>query len=166
MEKSDLPAGDFGSRINTLEQQMQSFLSFRNEPKHSELARIPLYSSAVPAGMPDPASNEIEEYLDMPASWAQGRKNIYALKVNGDSMIEIGIMPGDILLVESRETARDSQVVVASINGEVTVKTLCISDGGTISLMPENHRYRPIAITADMDFRIQGVVLAAVRHFQ
>jgi len=87
------------------------------------------------------------------------------LKVNGDSMIEIGIMQGDILLVESRETARDSQVVVASINGEVTVKTLCISNGGTISLLPENHRYRPIAVTPEMDFRIQGVVLAAVRQY-
>ncbi|EAT58707.1 S24 family peptidase [Chlorobium ferrooxidans] len=164
-EESGISPDEFSRRITLLEKQMQQFVINTIEPESPSLAKVPLYSSAVPAGMPDPASDEIEEYLDMPASWAQGKKNIYALKVNGDSMVDIGIMPGDLLMVEARTTARDGQVVVACINGEVTVKTLCISNTGTISLMPENKRYPPIAITADMDFRIQGVVMAAVRHY-
>ncbi|NTW69363.1 MAG: helix-turn-helix domain-containing protein [Chlorobiaceae bacterium] len=164
-EESPFSPKEFSRRIGMLEQQMQQYVINTIEPESPALAKVPLYSYAVPAGVPDAASNEIEEYLDMPASWAQGKKNIYALKVNGDSMIDIGIMPGDLLMVEARTTARDSQVVVACINGEVTVKTLCISNAGTISLIPENKRYAPIAITPDMDFRIQGVVLAAVRHY-
>ncbi len=160
-DKTGQPEGDFNMRLTMLEHQMQRVkIGDKNT-----LARIPLYSNAVPAGIPDPATNEVEEYIDMPASWTLGKKNIYALKVTGDSMINIGIMPGDILLVEARETAKESQVVIANINGEVTVKTLCISHGGTVSLAPENSRYRPITITPDMDFRIQGVVLAAVRHY-
>jgi SOS-response transcriptional repressor LexA len=167
MDEPVLPTKeDFSSRISTLEGQMQRFLKSNREPIENDMAKVPLFRSAVPAGFASPASNEIEEYLDMPASWAQGKKNIYALKVNGDSMIEIGIMPGDILLVEARGTARNSQVVVANINGEVTVKTLSIKSDGAISLMPENQRYPPLTITPEMDFRIQGVVLAAVRHYR
>jgi len=164
-EESTLSPDEFSRRINLLEQQMQQFVINAIEPDSPALTKVPLFSYAIPAGIPDPASSEIEEYLDMPASWAQGKKNIYALKVNGDSMIDIGIMPGDILLVESRKTARDSQVVVGCINGEVTVKTLSINSEGTISLIPENKRYAPIAINPDMEFSIQGVVMAAVRHY-
>lgn len=165
-DKTGKSESDVNVRLNMLEQQMQQ-VKIGNKPRKNSntLARIPLYSNAVPAGIPDPATNEVEEYIDMPASWTLGKKNIYALKVNGDSMINIGIMTGDILLVEARETAKESQVVIATINGEVTVKTLCISKGGIVSLAPENSRYHPITITPDMDFRIQGVVLAAVRHY-
>ncbi len=161
-----LPEATISSRLNTLEEQVARYMNMivGSEPGEA-VTKVPLYSNAVPAGMPDAASNDVEEFLDMPASWTQGKKNVFALRVNGDSMIEVGIMPGDILLVEARQTAKDRQVVIASINGEVTVKTLCISSGGTISLAPENRRYRPIAITPDTDFRIQGIVLAAVRHY-
>jgi SOS-response transcriptional repressor LexA len=152
------------SRVAALEKQMLLFSLNDSEPAEG-IIKVPFFSSAVPAGVPDPASSEIEEYLDMPASWAQNKKNIYALRVNGDSMIGIGIMKGDILLVEARETAKNGQVVIASVNGEVTVKTLQISNEGIVSLYPENSRYYPIAITPDTDFRIQGIVLAAIRHF-
>ena len=166
-KESSKSEADIDLRLRRLEKNMQRFMPGDKEmAKNNAVARIPLYSSSVPAGIPDTATSEVEEYLDMPASWTQGKKNIYALKVTGDSMVDIGIMPEDILLVEARETAKDGQVVIASINGEVTIKRLCISPGGTVSLAPENNRYRPIAITPDMDFRIQGTVLAAVRHYR
>jgi SOS regulatory protein LexA len=155
---------DVGSRLDALEKQIE-LIHFKESDGPESVRKIPLYGYAIPAGIPDPATDEIEDYLDIPASWTQNRKSVYALKVNGDSMTGIGIMKGDILLVEAREKAKDGQVVIASVNGEVTVKTLCISNGGVISLAPENSRYRPIVITPDMDFRIQGIVLAAVRHY-
>ncbi|NTV98355.1 MAG: helix-turn-helix domain-containing protein [Chlorobiaceae bacterium] len=155
---------EIGSRLAALERQIAR-IGLKESAGTGNLLKIPLYGYAVPAGIPDPATEEIEEYLDIPASWTNNRKNVFALKVNGDSMTGIGIMKGDILIVEAREKARDGQVVIASVNGEVTVKTLCVSNGGVISLAPENSRYRPIVITPDMDFRIQGIVLAAVRHY-
>ncbi|NTU97190.1 MAG: helix-turn-helix domain-containing protein [Chlorobiaceae bacterium] len=162
-EKSQ-PGKDIGSLLASLERQIAR-IGLKESDEPGSVTKVPLYGYAVPAGIPDPATGEIEEYLDIPASWTQNRKNVYALKVNGDSMTGIGIMKGDILLVEAREKARDGQVVIASVNGEVTVKTLCVSNGGVVSLAPENSRYRPIVITPDMDFRIQGIVLAAVRHY-
>jgi len=164
--ETSLPEVDFGIRLNLLERQMRHVLHGGAERDTGEqLARVPLYIAAVPAGTPDIAGGEVEEYLDMPSSWIRGKKNIYALKVNGDSMIDIGIIHGDTLLVEATEKAKHGQVVIASINGEVTVKTLSISVGGAVSLIPENPIYHPIAITPDMDFRILGTVLAAVRHY-
>ncbi|MEI8032514.1 MAG: S24 family peptidase [Chlorobiaceae bacterium] len=163
-----IPEEKLSLRLDKLEEQVARYMNMivESEPGPGEaVTKVPLYSNAVPAGMPDAASNDVEEFLDMPASWTQGKKNVFALRVNGDSMIEAGIMPGDTLLVEARQTAKDRQVVIASINGEVTVKTLCISSSGAISLAPENRKYRPIAITPDSDFRIQGIVLAALRHY-
>ncbi|NTW83567.1 MAG: helix-turn-helix domain-containing protein [Chlorobiaceae bacterium] len=158
------PEKDVSSRLEALEKQF-ALVRLNENDGPQRITKVPLYGYAVPAGIPDPATDEIEEFLDIPASWTHNRKNVYALKVNGDSMTGIGIMKGDILLVEARDRARDGQVVIASVNGEVTVKTLCVSNGGVVSLTPENSRYRPIVITPDMDFRIQGIVLAAVRHY-
>ncbi|KAA6232596.1 helix-turn-helix domain-containing protein [Chlorobium phaeovibrioides] len=153
-------------RLTLLESRIGWIINVHeNDDREPSLISVPLYSSAVPAGMPAVAAEEVETYLDFPRSWTGGRKNVYALKVSGDSMMDIGIMPGDTLLVESRETARDGQVVIASLNSEVTVKTLCISDGGHVSLAPENRKYRPIPVTPESDFRIMGVVLAALRQY-
>ncbi|MWV54502.1 helix-turn-helix domain-containing protein [Chlorobium phaeovibrioides] len=154
-------------RLTLLESRIGRIINVHeNDDREPSLISVPLYSSAVPAGMPAVAAEEVETYLDFPRSWTGGRKNVYALKVSGDSMMDIGIMPGDTLLVESRETARDGQVVIASLNSEVTVKTLCISDGGHVSLAPENRKYRPIPVTPESDFRIMGVVLAALRQYR
>jgi len=154
-------------RLTLLESRIGRIINVHeNDDREPSLISVPLYSSAVPAGMPAVAAEEVETYQDFPRSWTGGRKNVYALKVSGDSMMDIGIMPGDTLLVESRETARDGQVVIASLNSEVTVKTLCISDGGHVSLAPENRKYRPIPVTPESDFRIMGVVLAALRQYR
>ena len=80
-------------------------------------------------------------------------------------MTGIGIMPGDTLVVEAKQTAKERQVVIASINGEMTVKTLSIEKGGAVTLLPENPAYHPIPVTADSDFRIHGVVVAALRSY-
>ncbi|TCD48323.1 XRE family transcriptional regulator [Chlorobium sp. N1] len=155
-------------RLLMLEQQVGRMIGAVDSAVRDELptVKVPLYSSAVPAGMPAAAAEDVDSWLDFPQSWTRGKKNIYALTVSGDSMMEIGIMAGDTLLVEARETARDGQVVIASLNGEVTVKTLCISAGGVVSLAPENRKYHPIPVPPDSDFRIMGVVVAAVRQYQ
>jgi SOS-response transcriptional repressor LexA len=155
---------DFDARIDALERQMK-LIRLEQNRENGPVIEIPLYSSAVVAGIPDLASCEIEEYLEIPASWSHGKKNLYAVKVHGDSMSGIGIMPGDKLLVAACNTAKDSQIVIASINGELTVKTLCIGKNGVVWLAPENRQYKPITITPDMDFRILGIVLASIRNY-
>ncbi|MBM3422942.1 MAG: helix-turn-helix domain-containing protein [Chlorobi bacterium] len=156
--------GSIEYRLLRLESEIGKFMQTDLLQKKSTAA-VPLYLEAVAAGYPDPVSSEIEEHIDIPASWIQGKKQLFALKVNGESMTGIGIMPGDTLVVEAKQTAKDRQVVIASINGEMTVKTLSIEKGGAVTLLPENPAYRPIPITAHSDFRIHGVVVAALRSY-
>lgn len=155
---------DIGARLQQLEAQVRLIMHPVNFQKKS-LISIPLYLGRVAAGYPDPAAGEIEEHIDIPSSWVHGKKQVFGLRVSGESMTGIGIMPGDMLIVEARHTAKDRQVVIASINGEMTVKTLSIEKGGAVGLLPENPAYKPIPVTADMDFRIHGVVLASVRSY-
>lgn len=166
---SDGAESGLSRRLLMLEEQVGRILGSvvsGMEGEAGPTVSVPLYQSAVPAGMPASAAEEVDTWLDFPQAWTKGKKNIYALTVSGDSMMDIGIMPGDTLLVEARETARDGQVVIASLNGEVTVKTLCISSAGTVSLAPENRKYHPIPVPPESDFRIMGVVMAAVRQYQ
>lgn len=156
--------GSLESRLLRLESRIGKIMQIDLQQKKFT-ATVPLYLEAVAAGYPDPVSSEIEEHIDIPASWIQGKKQLFALRVNGESMIGIGIMPGDTLVVEAKQTAKDRQVVIASINGEMTVKTLSIEKGGAVTLLPENPAYRPIPVTADSDFRIHGVVVAALRSY-
>ncbi|MBM3163081.1 MAG: helix-turn-helix domain-containing protein [Chlorobi bacterium] len=156
--------GTIGTRLDQLEAQVRSIM----QPVRTtgeNVTSIPLFLGCVVAGNPDPATGEIEDFIDIPSSWAHGKKQVFALRVSGESMTGIGIMPGDMLIVESKQRAKDRQVVIASINGEMTVKTLSIEKGGSVLLLPANPSYKPIPVTAEMDFRIHGVVLAAVRSY-
>ena len=86
----------------------------------------------------------------------------YLLRVQGDSMINVGIFDGDLLAVCNAETARHGDIVVARINGEVTVKRL---DRGnqTVRLIPENDNYSPIDIEEETDFFIEGHAIGVIR---
>ncbi|MCF8217234.1 MAG: helix-turn-helix domain-containing protein [Chlorobium sp.] len=152
------------ARLHRIETKIEK-ISQEERLQASPIATIPIYLEAVAAGYPNSVRGDIEEQIDIPASWTHGKKQLFALRVSGESMTGIGIMPGDTLVVESKQMAKDRQVVIASINGEMTVKTLSIEKGGTIRLLPENPAYNPIPVTSDMDFRIHGIVIAALRSY-
>ena len=86
----------------------------------------------------------------------------YAVRAVGDSMTGSGIEEGDILLVDTAIEAQHKNIVIASINGEQTVKKLWI-EKGNISLVPGSGNYLPVEITKDMDFRVLGVVTWVVK---
>ncbi|NTU67440.1 MAG: helix-turn-helix domain-containing protein [Chlorobiaceae bacterium] len=168
MLKPDGGTVDSGSelsrRVGELERQVRLVIRGRDDEGHS-LLKVPLFSSAVAAGMPGLASCDVEDTMEIPSAWSHGRKNLFAVRVQGESMLDAGIMPGDRLLVEATQTARDLQIVIASVNGELTVKKLNIARDGAVMLEPQNSAFEPIAITPEMDFRILGVVLAALRQY-
>lgn len=163
-ERSPRETTNIAARVADLEAQMRT-MRCRNGAAESGVTAIPLYHDYVAAGYPDPATSDIDELIDIPSSWVHGKKQVYALRVGGESMVGIGIMPGDMLIVEAKHNARDGQVVIASINGEMTVKKLNIDSSGAVVLLPENPSYKPIPVTTDMDFRILGVVLASLRNY-
>ncbi|MDH5591783.1 MAG: transcriptional repressor LexA, partial [Gammaproteobacteria bacterium] len=90
-------------------------------------------------------------------------KGRFVLKVNGDSMIDKAIMSGDWVVIQSQQTARHGDIVVALIDGyDATLKTLLLNDDGTITLMPANVNYEPVTLPAQR-VAIQGVVVGQLR---
>lgn len=93
-------------------------------------------------------------------------RNRFVLKVQGDSMIEDGILDGDMVVVEKRETADNGEIVVALIDGlEATLKRLQKNRDGSVTLHPANRRLSPLRLAAAR-VRIQGVVVGQFRSYR
>jgi repressor LexA len=86
----------------------------------------------------------------------------YLLRVKGDSMIDDGIFDGDLIAVHRTNVAENGQIVVARIDGEITVKRFK-RDHSRITLIPRNPDYAPIVVAADADFAIEGLYCGLVR---
>jgi DNA polymerase V len=122
----------------------------------------PLVQSAVSAGFPSPAENHIEGSLDLNRHMIKHPVATFYVRAQGDSMIDAGIAPGSILVVDRAVEADDGDIVVARINSEFCVKRLRIK-GGEVWLMPENAAYDPIKITEEMEFEVWGKVTWSIR---
>ena len=109
------------------------------------------------AGFPSPADDYIEGSLDLNHHLIKHPAATFFVRVSGESMINAGIYPGDILIVDRSLEAVDKKIVIAVLNGELTFKRLRIRCGNPV-LEPENDTYKPIEITPDMAFEIWGVV--------
>lgn len=127
--------------------------------------KIPLYSSTVAAGMPSAAEDHIDETLDLNDYMVRRPDSTYMLRVEGESMKDVGIMPNDILVVDRSLRAVHNKIVIAAIDGELTVKRL-FHRGGLIKLMPENSAYAEIELESEADLVIWGVVIGSFRRFQ
>ncbi|MEG1396781.1 MAG: transcriptional repressor LexA [Oscillospiraceae bacterium] len=113
----------------------------------------------VAAGSPILAEQNIEDYLTFDTGGLTGEH--FALKVRGESMLNAGILPGDLVVVHQQENVRNGDIVVAMFEDEATVKTLRRKDGVTW-LMPENPAFQPINGT---HAQILGRVVAVVRRY-
>jgi len=122
------------------------------------MVEIPLLGW-VAAGMPVEALQQ-RETVAVPAGMV--RKDCYALRVRGDSMIEDNIQDGDVIVIERRRSAENGQSVVALINGEnVTLKRFYIEKGG-VRLQPANSSMAPIFLRND-EIEILGIVMGVIR---
>lgn len=120
---------------------------------------VPLVGK-VTAGLPILAIENIEEYLTLPQSMV-GRDELFCLRVQGESMIDVGIYDGDIIVVRQQENAENSEIVVAMIEDEATVKRIYY-EKTRVRLQPENQYMEPIY--ADT-VQILGKVVALFRQF-
>ncbi len=118
---------------------------------------VPLVGT-VTAGMPILATQMIEDYI--PVSGVSGN-NLFALKVKGESMINAGILDGDIVIVEQCPTADNGDIVVALVGEEATVKRFFKEDGH-FRLQPENDKFEPIIVK---ECAIGGKVKALIRNY-
>lgn len=121
----------------------------------------PLFMVPVAAGFPSPAEDYLEGKLDLNKYLIKHPAATFFVRVTGDSMIAAGIHPGDILIVDRSIEPADKKVVIAVIEGELTVKRIRRLKG-KIVLMPENEKYKPLKINAEMTFEIWGVVTSVI----
>ncbi len=119
--------------------------------------RLPLYTAGVSAGFPSPAEDYIDRHLDLNEYLIKHPAATFFVRVDGDSMVDAGIYHGDILIVDRSIEPEDGRVVIAVVNGEMTVKRLC-RRGGALYLIPESAQYSPLEIAEGMDFQVWGVV--------
>ena len=115
----------------------------------------------VAAGVPIDSVAHIEKVVPVRSELFSPAPD-YLLRVQGDSMIDIGIFDGDLLAVRKSDTARHGDVVVARIDGEVTVKRLDRSPKG-LRLLAENQNFEPIVITPESEFFIEGHAVGVIR---
>lgn len=127
----------------------------------THLLQLPVLGR-VAAGPPIGADPGLVDTLSLDARLFSTRPD-YLLRVQGDSMIEDGILDGDLVGVRRTPEARDGQIVVARLEGELTIKRLARGKGG-IRLLPRNPAYAPIEVRRGQDFAIEGVFCGLVRR--
>lgn len=118
---------------------------------------IPLFTSRVSAGFPSPAEDYIDKKLDLNEYLVANPSSTFFVRVDGDSMLGAGIHSGDILIVDRSIRATDSKVIIAVLDGELTVKRLSHKNG-KLKLIPENDDYEVIDVGPEQQFEIWGVV--------
>jgi repressor LexA len=116
----------------------------------------------VQAGFPSPAEEELRDTINLDQFLVRNPEATYLLNVTGDSMIEAGIHPGDIVLVEKGVMPRNNDIVIAQVDDEWTLKYF-IKDGRGILLAPANKKYRSIRPSRSMV--VGGVVRAVIRKY-
>jgi repressor LexA len=104
------------------------------------------------------------ERVEVPKSML-GRGEAFALRVKGTSMRDDGILPGDVVVVQKQDTARNGQTVIALLNGEATIKTY-FRKAGAVELHPANETMQPLIVKPADTFQIEGIVVGVIRHMR
>ncbi len=121
----------------------------------------PLFLTPVPAGFPSPAEDVMEGALNLHHYVVKHPAATFFVRATGDSMVPAGIHSGDILVVDRALEPKDGQVVIAALDGELTVKRLRQKQG-QLFLVADNAQYPPIEVKADSDTHVWGVVTYAL----
>lgn len=126
--------------------------------KISNPCSLPLALCRVEAGFPSPADDYMEGSLDLNDHIIKHPSATYFVKASGDSMIGAGIFNGDLLIVDRSLEASSGKVVIAEVDGQLTVKRLLKLSDGFFSLQSENSSYPPIELQEGNEVVVWGVV--------
>jgi len=138
-------------------------------PEISDLpTELPLFATKVAAGFPSPADDYIEKRLDVSDFLIDHAASTFFVTIKGDSMIDVGLLPDDKVVVDRSKTPSIGDIVLAVVDREFTIKILDYGANKMPRLMPANSSgaYRPIYIRPDMQFEIFGVVTGSFRRFK
>lgn len=116
-----------------------------------------MFEAVVPAGFPSPAADYEEDRLDLNKHLVKNPAATFFVRVTGDSMVGAGIHHGDLLVVDRSLEPRDKNIIIAVLDGEITVKRIRIRKQ-KVFLEPENNKYFTKEITANNEFEVWGIV--------
>ena len=126
---------------------------------------LPVYAARVPAGFPSPADDHLESPLDLTEHLVAHPAATFLVTVSGRSMEGAGIFHGDTLVVDRSLEPRDRDIVVAAVDGELTVKRLR-KQHGTVVLAAESPHYPSIELCDGRECVVWGVVTSAIHRFR
>lgn len=149
-------SGKFGEKTKAVRIPVSEIENVLKCVQH-KFYRLPFYQNTISAGFPSPADDDKEEIIDLNELLIKRPAATFFLRVSGCSMIKAGIHHHDILIVDRSIEPTSGKVVIAAINGELTVKRLLIEDK-KIQLVAENDTYHPIDVTENCELTIWGVV--------
>ena len=138
-------------------------------PKISDQTTLlPLFATKVAAGFPSPADDHVEKRLDVSEFLIDHAASTFFVTIKGDSMIDVGLLPGDKVVVDRSKTPNIGDIVLAVVDREFTIKILDHGANKMPRLLPANSTgaYRPIYIRPDTQFEIFGVVIGSFRRFK
>jgi DNA polymerase V len=130
-------------------------------------AALTAFTSRVPAGLPSPADDAVEDAVDLNRHLiiAGHEPNTFMIRVSGWSMVGAGIFDGDEVLVDRALKPRRGDIVVAIVNGELSIKRLGQIDGH-VALLPENAHFKPIVFKEGETLELWGVVTRCLRNLR
>ena len=129
------------------------------------LTPIPYLLSRISAGFPSPADDYIENNLSLSELLIKNHLATFLMKTSGDSRIDVGINDGDILVVDRSIEAKNRDIVIAILEGNLTVKRLLFKTNDLVVLKSENIAYKDIQIPELADLEIWGVVTSVIHQF-
>lgn len=131
------------------------------EVRPAPTRNVPLVGE-IAAGGPIVAEERVESLVTLPRDLV-GEGDLFMLRVRGESMIDAGVLPDDLVVVREQPTVEQGDMCAALIDGEATVKFFRRDPSGAVFLDPANESYEPIAVAADQDVRVMGKVVAVLR---
>jgi SOS regulatory protein LexA len=131
------------------------------EEKAENIVSIPVFNE-IAAGSPILMNDSVEDNYSLPKEWLKNSKDVFMLKVKGDSMINKNIYDGDYVVISKQNMPSVRDIVAVDIEGEATLKTYKIIEG-KIVLTPENDKYDPIIIE-DQQFSFLGIAIGLIKN--
>lgn len=127
---------------------------------------LPYADGGIKAGFPSPAQDYLTESIDLNKTLIRHTETTFYAKVLGDSLSDIGISDGDLVIIDKSLEAQNGDYVAAFIDGEFTLKQFKLDEANRCAwLIPANKKYSPIKVTEDNDFMVWGVITSAIKRF-
>jgi len=126
--------------------------------------KIPITENNISAGFPSPANDFLDNKIDLNKELIKNPPSTFYARVNGESMTDMGINSGDLIVVDKSLNPKNGDIAVCYIDGDFTMKYIKI-EKDCCWLIAANKKYKPLKIIADNDFIVWGIVIHVIKSF-